>query len=128
MRGQHLRSWSAAICLAAALWSAPALRAHCDTLDGPVVAAARVALDKGDNTPVLKWIRAGQEAEVRTAFEQALVERTKGPEARELADRYFFETLVRVHGAGEGAPYTGLKPAGIKIPLGNREPVTGVGR
>lgn len=34
------------------------------------------------------------------------------PEARELADLYFFETLVRVHRAGEGAPYTGLKPAG----------------
>jgi hypothetical protein len=25
---------------------------------------------------------------------------------------YFFETLVRIHRAGEGAPYTGLKPAG----------------
>ncbi len=36
----------------------------------------------------------------------------KGKEARELADRFFFETLVRVHRAGEGAPYTGLKPAG----------------
>jgi hypothetical protein len=23
---------------------------------------------------------------------------------------YFFETLVRIHRAGEGAPYTGLKP------------------
>jgi hypothetical protein len=26
-----------------------------------------------------------------------------------LADRYFIETLVRVHRAGEGAPYTGIK-------------------
>jgi len=25
---------------------------------------------------------------------------------------YFFETLVRIHREGEGAPYTGLKPAG----------------
>jgi hypothetical protein len=25
---------------------------------------------------------------------------------------YFFETLVRIHRAGEGAPYTGLQPAG----------------
>jgi len=25
---------------------------------------------------------------------------------------HFFETLVRIHRAGEGAPYTGLKPAG----------------
>jgi hypothetical protein len=33
--------------------------------------------------------------------------------AREVADQYFFETVVRVHRAGEGAPYTGLKPAGL---------------
>ena len=25
---------------------------------------------------------------------------------------YFFETLVRIHRAGEGEPYTGMKPAG----------------
>jgi uncharacterized protein DUF6448 len=38
--------------------------------------------------------------------------RKAGGEARDLADMYFFETLVRVHRAGEGAGYTGLKPAG----------------
>jgi hypothetical protein len=34
------------------------------------------------------------------------------PQAKGLADRFFYETLVRVHRAGEGAPFTGLKPAG----------------
>ena len=29
---------------------------------------------------------------------------------------YFFETLVRMHRAGEGAAYTGLKPAGMVEP------------
>jgi hypothetical protein len=38
--------------------------------------------------------------------------RNLGPQAKSLADHHFFETLVRVHRAGEGAPYTGLKPAG----------------
>jgi hypothetical protein len=38
--------------------------------------------------------------------------RKTNAQARELADMYFFETLVRIHRAGEGAPYTGLKPAG----------------
>jgi hypothetical protein len=38
--------------------------------------------------------------------------RAAGDEAAELADLWFYETLVRVHRAGEGAPYTGLKPAG----------------
>jgi hypothetical protein len=84
--------------------------AHCDTLDGPVVATARVALEKGDIKPLLKWVRPADEAEIQSAFNKTLAVRTKGPEAKELADMYFFETLVRIHRAGEGAPYTGLKP------------------
>jgi hypothetical protein len=84
--------------------------AHCDTLDGPVVQTAKIALDKGDVTPLLKWVKADDESEIRTAFQNTLAVRTKGPEAMELADMYFFETLVRIHRAGEGAHYTGLKP------------------
>ena len=84
--------------------------AHCDTLDGPVVATARTALDKGDVTPLLKWVRPEEEREIRDAFQKTLAVRTNGLEAKELADMYFFETLVRIHRAGEGAPYTGLKP------------------
>lgn len=84
--------------------------AHCDTLDGPVVATARTALDKGDITPLLKWVRADEEGNIQTAFQRTLAVRATGPEARELADMYFFETLVRIHREGEGAPYTGLKP------------------
>jgi hypothetical protein len=85
--------------------------AHCDTLDGPVVLAAKAALDKGDVTPVLKWVREDGESEIREAFAKALAVRSVGPEAKDLADTWFLETLVRVHRAGEGAPFTGLKPA-----------------
>jgi hypothetical protein len=90
-------------------WSPRTASAHCDTLNGPVVAAARLALQKGDVTPVLRWVKAADEAEIRHAFEQTLIVRKAGAQAQELADRYFFETLVRVHRQGEGAPYTGLK-------------------
>jgi hypothetical protein len=90
--------------------------AHCDTLDGPVVATARAALEKGDVTPVLKWVKKDDEAEIRALFKKTLAVRAKGVEAKELADMYFFETLVRIHRAGEGAPYTGLKPAGMVEP------------
>jgi hypothetical protein len=83
---------------------------HCDTLDGPVVQSAGIALEKGDITALLKWVRADDEKEVRVAFQKTLAVRAKGGEAKELADMYFFETLVRIHRAGEGAPYTGLKP------------------
>ena len=94
-------------------WLAP-LRviAHCDTMDGPVVKDAMLALDKGDVTPVLKWVSKDGEQEIRDVFSKTFVVRSKGAEARELADRYFFETLVRVHRAGERAPFTGLKPGG----------------
>jgi hypothetical protein len=43
-------------------------------------------------------------------FTKTLAVRKQSKEAKELADMYFFETLVRIHCAGEGAPYTGLKP------------------
>jgi hypothetical protein len=90
--------------------------AHCDTLDGPVVQTARLALEKGDITPLLKWVQSADEKEIRVAFQKTLAVRAKGPEAKELADMYFFETLVRIHRAGEGAPYTGLKPGAAVDP------------
>jgi hypothetical protein len=97
---------------AAALAGSATAAAHCDTMNGPVVAAARAALEKRDITPVLKWVRQEHEPELRSAFARALKVREGGPEAIELADTYFFETAVRLHRAGEGAPYTGLKPDG----------------
>ena len=93
------------------------LFAHCDSLSGPVIADARTALEKKDVTPLLKWVRAEDEAQIRAAFERTLAVRQLSPEAKDLADMYFFETVVRVHRAGEGAPYTGLKPAGSIEPV-----------
>jgi hypothetical protein len=90
--------------------------AHCDTLDGPVVKTARTALEKGDVTQILKWVKKEDEAEIKDLFKKTLTVRSKGNEAQELADMYFLETLVRLHRAGEGEPYTGLKPAGIVEP------------
>lgn len=108
----RLRYLAAAATFAAAtLVSAPA-SAHCDGLDGPVVGAARNALSSGNPNPVLIWVQPKDEAAVRQAFAEAVAVRKLSPQARELADRYFFETLVRLHRAGEGASYTGLKPAG----------------
>jgi Family of unknown function (DUF6448) len=92
---------------------APAIaRAHCDTLDGPVVQTARKALEAGKVNAVLAWVPPRDEAEITAAFARALAVRKAGPGARDLADTWFFETLVRVHRAGEGAPFTGLRPAG----------------
>ena len=115
---------SALFVTAALLLVPPSAAAHCDTLDGPVVMAARQALEAGDVRPALVWVRAEDAAEIREAFERSREVRALGEEARELADLHFFETLVRIHRAGEGAPYTGLKPAGTDqgpvIPLADR--------
>ncbi len=83
--------------------------AHCDTLEGPVVSAARVALDTNDVTPVLMWVKPGDEPAIKAAFTRALAVRKQSADSAALADQWFFETLVRIHRAGEGAPFTGLK-------------------
>ncbi len=101
---------------ASVAWLAsPEASSHCDRLDGPVVAAASAALAKGEMSPVLKWVRKEHEAEVRASFEKTLAVRSGGPEARDLAATYFFETVVRLHRAGEGASYTGLEAAGSDL-------------
>jgi hypothetical protein len=111
MSGPALRKVGLASLLAmgTALVVSSAARAHCDTTHGPVVVDAQRALELGEVTPVLKWVGPADEDEVRAAFEHARRVRALGPDARALADRFFFETLVRVHRADEGAPYTGLR-------------------
>lgn len=104
-------------------------RAHCDTMDGPVVQAAQAALENGKLEPVLIWVSAEHEKEIRHVFEHARSVRKLSKSAAQLADRFFLETLVRVHREGEGAPYTGLKPAGTDlghvIPAADRAIATG---
>jgi hypothetical protein len=111
-----MRTIGCLICfMALAVWMPLPVFAHCDTLDGPVVQAGRKALEGGDVKSALIWVKREYEAETETAFRKALAVRTLGAEAKELADMFFFETLVRLHRAGEGAPYTGLKPAAAKV-------------
>jgi hypothetical protein len=102
--------------LVAAAFAPATATAHCDTLDGPVVNAARIALDSGKIEPVLAWVQPDDEAGIRDAFARARAVRKGDKAARELADQWFFENVVRVHRAGEGAPFTGLKPAGTPDP------------
>lgn len=115
--------------LAAVLAMTGAAWAHCDTLDGPVVKAAQQALASGDVKPVLIWVKKADEGEIVGAFQKALAVRKLNPAAKDLADKFFFETLVRVHRAGEGAPFTGLKPAGSDlgpaVPAGDHALQTG---
>jgi len=100
--------------LAAGLLVGPqSAQAHCDSIDGPVAKAALAALDTGNVNLALPYAPAEAESEIEATFAQSLKVRQLGPEAKLLADRAFIETTVRLHRAGEGAAYTGLKPPGI---------------
>lgn len=104
-----------AAAVATASTSVRTASAHCDTLDGPVVKAGLKSLESGNLDHALVWVKANAEPELRAAFKQALAVRGLGKDARALADRYFLETLVRLHRAGEGEPYSGLKPKGTDV-------------
>ena len=110
-------AWPTALAIAFLLQPSP-VAAHCDSMDGPVVSAARSALESGDVHLVLVWVQPGDEPEIREAFRKTLEVRSLHATAQALADQWFFETVVRVHRQGEGAPYTGLKPAGEGTPDG----------
>ncbi|MDD1670387.1 MAG: DUF6448 family protein [Methanomicrobiales archaeon] len=86
---------------------------HCDTKDGPVVTAAKRALESGNVNLVLIWVPEEAEGEVKGAFDRVIQARKAGQAAWEVADEWFFETVVRLHRAGEGEAFTGLKPAGL---------------
>jgi hypothetical protein len=105
--------WSLLVCIATVLaFINHQAFAHCDGMDGPVVRAAQKALAVGNVNLVLIWVQQKDEGEVREAFQKALAVRHLNSEARAIADMYFFETLARLHRAGEGESYTGIKPAG----------------
>ena len=103
----------AAIIAAGLLFSSQDVKAHCDSVDGPVAKAVLKALESGNVNPVLAYAPVTAEKEIRAAFEQARKVRGLGPDARILADKAFMETTIRLHRAGENAAYTGVKPAGI---------------
>lgn len=111
--------------------------AHCDTMDGPAVKDGRKALETGNINYAYKWIFEEYEEELKEIFELSLKVRTLGADAQEVADRWFLENFVRIHRAGEGASYDGLKPSGSNvdpvvvaadesIELGNMSPLKGL--
>jgi hypothetical protein len=95
--------------------------AHCDGEDGPVVTSAKKALDEENVNLVLIWVQPDDEQAIKDAYAKTLSVRKLDPSAKELADKYFFDTVVRVHRMGEGASFTGVKPAGF-----NNDPSEGI--
>lgn len=125
----RIKLLAAAAALAGVMSLPQTAQAHCDAVDGPVANAALAALDSGNVALALPFAPAKAEGEIKAAFAQAVKVRALGPDAKALADRAFIETTVRLHRAGEGAPYTGLKAAGTDfgpaIPAAERAIETG---
>lgn len=97
--------------LLAVIVSNPA-SAHCDSYDGPVIKDATKALETNNVNLVLKWITDDQEQEIIPLFNKTYDLKNGDKEVYAIVEKHFFETLVRLHRETEGAPYTGLKPAG----------------
>ncbi|MGB4587647.1 MAG: DUF6448 family protein [Clostridiaceae bacterium] len=111
--------------------------AHCDTMDGPTAKDGKKALESNNINYALKWILPQYEDELQSIFEKCIKVRTHSSEAKEIADRFFLESLVRFHRAGEGEPFEGLKPSGTpidekvaaadkSIEIGNLSPLEGL--
>ena len=94
-----------------------AASAHCDSYDGPVIKDANKALETNNVNLVLKWITPVQEKEIIPLFNKTYVLKSGDKEVYAIVEKHFFETLVRLHRETEGAPYTGLKPAGTTKPI-----------
>lgn len=95
--------------------SANTAYAHCDTMEGPLIGDAKKAIGENNVNIVLKWIPEANEAEIKDAFIRTMKVRVLSLDAEKLADKFFFETLVRIHRAGEGVPFTGVKPVGTPV-------------
>lgn len=121
-------TWIAAVAaVGLAVLATGTARAHCDTMNGPLIPEAKAALEAGDVTPILKWIQTDNESEVRAAFGKAVADRGQGTETKGQADQLFLETLVRLHREGEGAPYTGINDEAVPpiVALGDHALATG---
>ncbi|MDR7855243.1 DUF6448 family protein [Tissierella sp.] len=89
--------------------------AHCDTMDGPTVIDGLEAMEENNINHALIWVMPDYEAEITEVFELSMKVKDLSPDAKALAEQYFLSELIRVHRAGEGAPFTGVKPSGTTV-------------
>lgn len=94
------------------IFSSLSASAHCDSYDGPTIKDAMKALETNNVNLVLKWINAEQEKEIIPLFNKTYALKSGDREVYAIVEKYFLETLVRLHRETEGAPFTGLKAAG----------------
>lgn len=117
MRVFNLKSLLSVSLLSMMMFTSVPASAHCDSYDGPVIIEALRALETNNVELVYKWIQPKQEAEIASLFATTYSLRNGDKEVYQIVERHFLETLVRLHRETEGAPFTGIKPAGSMTPL-----------
>ena len=83
------------------------MASYIESMDGPIVKAAETALDMENINYVLPFVSSKDSGELKYAFEKTLSVRELSGEAAELADFWFFETVVRLHRINNGNSYNG---------------------
>ena len=91
--------------------------AHCDSYDGPVIKDALKALEQQNVELVLKWVEPKYDEIITDKFNQTLKLKGSNEEVNKILRTHFLEKLVRLHREGEGASFTGLKPANSMTPM-----------
>ena len=84
-------------------FSTRTVSAHCDTLDGPVVNAARKAMKTDNVNDILIWVKPENDDEIRRALKRAKSKKrvAKTKKVKDKAEMELFEILVRIHREGE---------------------------
>lgn len=111
-RKSYMSIFSIVLIASFLIFSSLPASAHCDSFDGPTIKDARKALETNNLNLVLKWITPEQEKEIIPLFNKTYSLKAGDKEVYAIVEKHFFETLVRLHRETEGAPFTGLKPAG----------------
>lgn len=89
--------------------------AHCDTLNGPVITAAKKAIESKNVNLVLIWVKNSEEYKVKEMFQKTIIDRNANLAEKDRIDMLFFENLVRIHREGEGVYFDGIKAIDTKI-------------
>jgi hypothetical protein len=84
-----------------------------DITNGSVMDAAKMALDTGNVNYVLIWVPEASENKLKNLFAKTVCERRDRKDVQDIAFDWYFETVNRLHRAGEGTLYTCMNLAGL---------------
>jgi hypothetical protein len=86
---------------------------HYDTRNGPVMKAAKIALETGNVNYVLIWVPEESENQLKNLLEKTFCKRRDGKDVQDVTIDWYFKTVSRLHRSGERVLYTCIKSEGL---------------